>query len=135
MTRIIVPVIIFFTGMLLGFMLSSGPVTSISRGETVSLMIDAGVGEVRTFTDVVPLQGETLFSLTRRVAQEHNVPFAYKDYAGLGAFITQIGPAPDSAGDAFWQYWVNNVYAQVGADAYAVRPGDVIAWKFTADKQ
>jgi hypothetical protein len=133
--RIIVPAIIFFAGMLTGFMLSSGSATDISRGATVGLMIDAGLGEVRTFTDIVPLEDETLFSLTRRVAQEEDIPFAYKDYAGLGAFITQIGPMQESANGAFWQFWVNNVYAQVGADAYVVQPGDVVVWKFTASKQ
>lgn len=134
--RIIVPAIIFFVGIVVGFSFSSTEQgTDIARGEAVSMMIDTGVGKIETFTGIVPLEGETLFALTRRTAQGNNLPFAYKDYAGLGAMITQIGPVQDSSSGAYWQYWVNNVYAQVGAAAYEVQPGDVVVWKFTSSKQ
>jgi hypothetical protein len=133
--KIIVPVLIFFCGALAGFAIASPQqATTAARGEVVSIMVDSGVGDIIIFNDLTPLEGETLFALTRRAVQAKNIAFGYKDYAGLGAFVTQIGPAIESSNGAYWQFWVNNVYAQAGADLYEVQPGDVIVWKFTSSK-
>ncbi len=127
--------VIFFAGVLVGFSIAQQEGVAIDRGQTVSMMIDDGVRKIETFVDIAPLANETLFALTRRIAQEKSIPFSYKEYAGLGPLITQIGPPLDTAGGASWQYWINNRYGQVGADGYTVQPGDVIVWKFTASKQ
>lgn len=99
-----------------------------------SVMFDFGQGEIQTYAGVQLQDDESLFALTKRIAAEQDIPFAYKEYPDLGIFISKIGDGA-VASNVFWQYWVNNVYAQVGADRYLVRPGDVIEWKLTAAKQ
>ena len=113
----------------------SGSSGGVSRGEMVSLMIDYGDGTIETYQNLAPTAHETLFALTRRIAEAHGIAFAYKEYADLGSFVSQIGPARDVSSDVYWQYWVNNAYAQVGSDVYEVQPGDVIVWKLTKSKQ
>ncbi len=48
----------------------------------------------------------------------------------MGDLITQIGDRVNGTGGNYWQYWVNNNYASVGADSYIVKGRDVIEWKF-----
>ncbi len=118
-----------------GYAFAGGGNAQVGSGEMVSLMVDYGDGTIDTYPNLAPTAHETLFALTKRVAEAHDIAFAYKDYANLGSFVSQIGPARELPSDVYWQYWVNNVYAQVGSDAYEVQPGDVIVWKLTKSKQ
>jgi Domain of unknown function (DUF4430) len=118
-----------------GYALAGGRDATVSRGGMASLMVDYGDGTIDTYQRIEIASHETLFDLTRRVAQENNITFSYKEYADLGPFVSQIGPAREVPQDVYWQYWVNNAYGQVGADSYEVAPGDVIAWKLTKGKQ
>ncbi len=98
---------------------------------TASIMFDFGDDALRAVPDVSFTEGETLFALLKRVTQQENFAFEYKEYEGLGTLITKIGEKENSADGAYWQYWVNNRYAEVGADRYMLKPDDVILWKFT----
>ena len=98
--------------------------------KAVSVMIDYGGGTLTTFTDIQFGDGETLFELLAKKLSAESITFEYRDYKELGKLITRIGDKENGDGKQYWQYWVNNRHAEVGADAYALRPGDVIEWKF-----
>lgn len=126
----------FFFGFLWGrgmTPLSSLPASSSSAGNeqpTVSLMLDYGNGYVRTYTDITTHNGETMMGLLEKQTRNAKIPFTVKKFNGLGTLIETIGTKTNGDEGKYWQYWVNNVAISYGADAYLVKPGDVIEWKF-----
>ncbi len=142
-TKIIVAVIIFIIGFYLGTQqvlspsngnqaINQGTQVSEEKAEiSVSLMLDFGNGQVRTFAAINLAEGSTAFDLLKKVTADNNFNFVYKDYGEAGAFIEAIGDiANDTKGNRFWQFWVNNEYAQVGASTYQLNDGDIVEWKF-----
>lgn len=94
-----------------------------------SLMLDFGE-EAKVFSDLAFAEGETLFDLTKKVAEENNINFVFDPPGEWGVFIKQIGEQVNGAGDRYWQYWVNNEQVQVAADRYQLKAGDVLEWQF-----
>jgi len=98
---------------------------------SVSLMLDFGNGQVRTYNQIELAKNSTVFGLLEKATAENNFKLQSKDYGDLGVFIEAIGDIKnDTAGDRFWQCWVNNEYAQIGASNYQLNDGDVVEWKF-----
>jgi len=141
--KIIIVAVIFIAGFYLGGQqvlspsngnqaINQGNQASGEKAEiSVSLMLDFGNGQVRTFAGLNLAQGSTVFDLLKKVTADNDFEFVYKDYGEAGAFIEAIGDiANDAKGDRFWQYWVNNDYAPVGASAYQLKDKDIVEWKF-----
>ncbi len=98
--------------------------------EKVSLMLDFGNGTIKTFTDLDFTENQSAFDLLKQITEKNNIGLLYKDYGGdLGIFIESIGQVKNN-NNSWWQYWVNNKYAEKGAGNYLVQPGDVIEFKF-----
>lgn len=99
---------------------------------TISLMFDFGDGKIKTFNDIVIDEGATVFSVMQKVAEDNGLNLSSKDYGnGMGAFIEGVdGYMNDYGGDKYWQYWVNNNYAKIGAGSYGLKGGEVIEWKY-----
>ncbi len=79
--------------------------------------------------------GETLFSAMQKLTVANSIKFDYEDYGDMGVLIINIGGRGGGEGSAYWQYWVNGNYAQVGASVYEIKDGDQIEWKFTDAQQ
>jgi len=96
-----------------------------------SLMIDFGDGKIINCNSQELAEGQTAFDLLEVCSKNIKTPFdlKYKDYPEFGVFIEQIGDKK-SGNDMYWQFWINNEYAQVGAGQYQLRDKDVIEWKF-----
>ncbi|MCX6785183.1 MAG: DUF4430 domain-containing protein [Candidatus Komeilibacteria bacterium] len=60
-----------------------------------------------------------------------DLPVETKDYGQLGVLITKIGDVANGQEGKYWQYWLNGVYATVGAGQQAIKTNDIIQWKFT----
>lgn len=58
------------------------------------------------------------------------VQLTTKEYSGLGVLVESIGGKTNGANDEYWQYKVNGVMPQVGADKLEVKNGDAIEWYF-----
>jgi len=108
------------------------PASESNLSQTFSLMVDFGDGKLETFQDVSFGEQETLFLAMQKKLGEEKIDFGFKEYEGLGTLITKIGEKENGTGNEYWQYWVNNRHADVGADQYLVRPGNVILWKFSS---
>ena len=63
-------------------------------------------------------------------AEQKEVQLTTKEYPGLGTLVESIGGKTNGANDEYWQYKVNGVMPQVGADKLEVKNGDVIEWYF-----
>jgi len=141
--KIIIIVAIFFVGFYIGQQQILAPANKpagvnqqAEQQIQVSLMLDFGNGEIQTFNDIFLEEETTVFELLKKITSENNLEFRYKDYGGeLGALIESINNvANDVKANRFWHYWVNNVYAEVGASNYQLKDGDVIEWKYVSNQ-
>jgi len=99
----------------------------------VSLILDFSEDNIQTFDNIELEKETTVFELLEKITQENNLEFSYKDYGlELGALVESINNiSNDTKADLFWNYWVNNVYAEVGASNYHLKDGDKVEWKYT----
>ncbi|MFH1694263.1 MAG: DUF4430 domain-containing protein [Patescibacteria group bacterium] len=135
-------VILYFLALALGVGVGFGiksftrPATApiIEEGENqFSLIINFG-DNTSSFQNIQFENEETLFSATKRVAEGNGLAFEFEDYGDLGVLVTGVGDK--TGGDnAYWQYWVNGEYAQVGASFYKIQSADEIEWRFTDAQQ
>lgn len=109
---------------------------TISQMIKVKLMIDFGDGQVNTFNDVEVNKNASVFELLSRVAEKNSLKFEYKDYGGpMGIFIDSInGVGSDLGGNKYWQFWVNNIFSEVGASSYRLQNGDLVEWKYIKEQ-
>lgn len=98
----------------------------------VNFMFDFGDGKIKTFNKIAIENNATVFSIIEKISQEKGLDLSAKDYgSGMGAFIEGIdGHINDYSGDKYWQFWVNNEYAKVGAGSYVLQGGELVEWKF-----
>jgi hypothetical protein len=142
MVKIFIWLAIFGAGLLIGSQLvytssqSPGQIVAPASGQItikVSLMIDNGQEEIKTFNNVEINQNATVFELLKKITEENNIILKYQDYGGeMGVFVEAIGDnTGDMAKNQFWQFWVNNEYAKVGPSNTKLKNGDVVEWKYT----
>lgn len=101
--------------------------TEVPSVVVVHSEIEGVLPEIRT---EVPL-GTTALQLLDTLSQERGFELRVKEYAGLGSLVEQIGEYKNGTDGKYWQYYINNILAPVGASAYEVRWGDSVVWKFT----
>lgn len=101
-----------------------------SQTRTVSVMFDFGDGGVKSFPDVSFSEGEHLFDVTKRLAEQNNLNFRYQPPGQFGILIDQIGDKVGGTDDKYWLWWENNRMGQVASDVYVLKSGDVLEWKF-----
>lgn len=107
-----------------------GPAVQPERD--VSIMVDTGF-ELLGFPKLSVNEGDTVWSLLDRAATDREeLSVSSTDYGDLGILIESINSYQNGADKKYWQYWVDNEYADVAANRYLVNPGDVIMWKFTS---
>ncbi len=107
----------------------------VQVGITVNLKFDFGNGNIKAFDNIKLEEGKTVFDLLKKVTQENNLEFSFKEYPGLGVFVESIdGISNDAKINKWWQYWVNGEYAQAGASIYKFKNSDLIEWKYVKNQ-
>lgn len=82
------------------------------------------------------VDGQTLLSLLRALnSADPALALATKEYAGLGTLVESMHALKNGAGGEYWQYTVNGVMPQIGADMYALKNGDTVEWFFGSSQQ
>ncbi len=92
----------------------------------ITLTIE-GVAPTTTHTI---LEGVTALSLVQTVSQVRGFEFKTKKYAGMGELVEKMGALENGREGKFWHYYINGALAPVGADAYIIKKGDAIEWRF-----
>ncbi len=108
------------------------PVVAAGR-ITVSLVVD-GLGWTIDYGPV-ETTNNTPYALLQEAA--HRLGFSVQEMyytVPSAVFVTAINGTTNGQDGMFWQYWVNSLYGDVGADHYALSNGDVVTWRFTADQ-
>ena len=111
------------------------PLGQERSSQSASVMIDADK-DILAFPGIKIEAGDTVWSVLERLAksQGEKLKVESQDYGDMGILVTAINGVKGGEDNKYWQYWVNNEYAQVSADKQAVRAGDVIMWKFTGSE-
>ncbi|MFH1896406.1 MAG: DUF4430 domain-containing protein [bacterium] len=92
-----------------------------------NLMLDFGDGSVKTY-ELTP-EENTVMGLLKAAAEENGFEINYSD-SEFGVFVKAIAGVENTT-EKFWQFWVNNKFADKAADRYELKNGDIIVeWKF-----
>ena len=95
----------------------------------VNIGVDYGNGTRTYYNDTKALTGETVFDVTKQVA---NVEY---QVGSLGTYVTEINGVK-SQGNFGWTFWPWNStsqtwsFAHVGADAYSIANGETFMWYY-----
>lgn len=76
-------------------------------------------------------EGETALAVLKaRAVEDPDFEIGTKEYAGLGTLVESIGGMKNGTDGKYWQYKVNGVMPQVGAETLILHDGDSIEWFF-----
>ncbi len=106
---------------------STGPVTA-------SVKINFGNGTVWSYPNIsVDGKNATVYGILLKAAHQGNFSVDYTYYGQYDSLlVNSIAGTPNGENNSYWQFWLNGVYGQVGADKQTVNDNDIIEWKFTA---
>lgn len=108
--------------------------------------VDRGLDKQEKFQGIVPpdgvilpptqmeiSDGETVFSVLKRVTREHKIQMEYEKSNGI--YIQGINNLYELDGGPLsgWVYCVNNHYSSYNGDEYKLKNGDFVEWKYTCD--
>lgn len=67
--------------------------------------------------------------------QDPQLALSTKEYSGLGTLVDSMHGMKNGTNKNYWQYKVNGVMPQIGADAYKLKSGDSVEWFFGASQE
>ncbi len=110
---------------------------AIPSDKTVTLSVEKrtiGLGDIIVPMEVALQNGDTAFTLLKRVADQKGVSI---DYIGSGAglyvqAIENLGEF-DHGSQSGWMYSVNGTFPEYSAGNYVLKDGDVLRWQYTKD--
>lgn len=103
---------------------------SIQQEIAVDLTIDYAADDLQSFPSQILVGESTVLDLLELLEKRHGVPIETRNFPGLGQFIEAIHGVHNT-NNLYWQYWVNDEYAKVGASQYVLQDGDTVLWKRT----
>ncbi|TAK58569.1 DUF4430 domain-containing protein [Patescibacteria group bacterium] len=110
---------------------SPSPVSQIKTA-TISLSVQ----DVYEGKQVAIAEGETVLRVLEKLnAEDTKLQLSTKTYKGLGVLVEGIGAHKNGTDTKYWQYKVNSVMPQIGADQYILKAGDSIEWFFATSKE
>lgn len=134
--KLIIIVAIFYAGFYLGSQQALSPTngSSLEGSEKiiVDLVLDFGEEDIRSFDNIELKEDISVFGLLQKVTSENDLELGYKDYGSdLGVLVESISNITNNpVSDLFWNYWVNDTYAEIGASNYYLENGDIVKWKY-----
>lgn len=73
----------------------------------------------------------TVYTLLMECAKVNNFSVGYAFWPGYDAvFINSINGTQNGNDEMWWQYYVNDVYGEIGCDKKELFDGDVVEWRF-----
>lgn len=101
------------------------PSATIAPLAKATLVLDFGIGAATTYEKIA---AKTAFELLEKVAEENGITMDVKKY-DFGMLVNSID-GRENTKDLAWIYYVNGKSADVGADSYQLKEGDVVEWKY-----
>ena len=92
----------------------------------ITLIVDYNNGTIETILNISLVEiNSTVFDL---LILYYNIRFVEYDFGILLTSINSVKENPQTG--EYWQYWINDTYAQVGITSYQIQINDVIKWLF-----
>ena len=86
-------------------------------------------GMILKSTTVTCKKNETVMAVLKRICKEKNIAIE-SDFSGYVRGIAQLYQK-DCGDNSGWMYSVNGAFPNIGAGAYRLKEGDVVAWHYT----
>lgn len=103
------------------------PVQIATQTQTITVTIEGLYSD----KNVQISSSETALEILQRLdTQDEEVQLLTREYSGLGVLVESIGGNSNGMNDEYWQYKVNGVMPQIGADKLEIKNGDAIEWYF-----
>jgi len=85
----------------------------------------------------VPISAdESVLQVLRTLdSQDPELKLSTKEYAGLGTLVDGMRGFKNGDGGKYWQYKVNDVMPQIGADKLTLKDGDAVEWFFDVSRE
>lgn len=109
----------------------TAPVTQI-QNENISLTIQ---GLYTDKQESISADETVLQVLEAANIQDSSIRLETKDYPSMGVLVTGIGTLKNATDKRYWQYKVNGIMPQIGADQYKLKAGDSIEWFFATSQE
>ncbi|MEX0917062.1 MAG: DUF4430 domain-containing protein [Candidatus Paceibacterota bacterium] len=98
---------------------------------TIVLSIEDGPSEKEMFIS----EDETMLSILKKLnAEDPALNLKTKEFEGLGTLVEEMYGLKNGVGNEYWQYTVNGIMPQIGADALVPETGDHVEWEFKASE-
>lgn len=108
------------------------PVQQEKQTGTVTLTVQS----LYTNKSVEVTSDETALNVLQRLnSQDPELALSTKDYSGMGTLVTGMHGLANGADQKYWQYKINGVMPQIGADQYKLKNGDSVEWFFGASQE
>jgi hypothetical protein len=105
-------------------------VKKIETPLNVSLIITKEDGWRIEYLDV-NTKNNTVFSLLKECSEKLNFPVKHIFWHGYDSvFIKSINGTDNGEDGMWWQYYVNDVYGEIGCDRKEIFEGDIVEWRF-----
>ncbi len=97
--------------------------------------ISLSIQGLQIYTALPISEGQTLLDvLTALNATDPNLQLSTEEYLGLGTLVESMAGNTNGTDNKYWQYKINGVMPQVGADHYKLADGDTVEWSFVASE-
>ena len=97
--------------------------------------ISLSIQDLQTYETLSISEDQTLLDvLTELNIADPNLQLTTKEYPGLGTLVESMAGKANGTDNKYWQYKVNGVMPQVGADHYKLVDGDTVEWSFVASE-
>lgn len=78
---------------------------------------------------------ETILDVLKKIdAVDQALKLSTKDFKDLGTLVDAMGVLKNGTDKKYWQYKVDGVMPQIGADKYKLKGGEKVDWIFTASE-
>lgn len=96
------------------------------QSQTVTLTVEG----LYSNKQVTITTDQTVLQVLQSLNTDPQMRLATKAYSGLGTLVESIAGQTNGTNDEYWQYKVNGVMPQIGADQNKLKAGDAIEWYF-----
>ncbi|TSD06330.1 MAG: Uncharacterized protein Greene07147_189 [Parcubacteria group bacterium Greene0714_7] len=134
-----VSILIVFALALIGgvsFLINETKPSPTQVSETKTTTISLSIQDVYEAKQVIIAEGETVLTVLEKLnKKDPQLTLSTKTYEGLGVLVEGMGTHKNGADKKYWQYKVNGVMPQIGADQYILKTEDSIEWFFATSKE
>lgn len=115
---------------------ASAPTQSATQTATHMVRVSLTVDGLYTAKQIEVEQGKSVLDTLQMLnIADPQLQLVIKEYAGMGTLVVGMHGVTNGAGKKYWQYKVNGVMPQVGADQLKLKDGDSVDWFFGESQQ